>query len=366
MACPSALGLGLRQKSQYDFPVICFLQVQLFDKKEFQNQSYITEFVLLGFEEHQVLQIPLFLLFLLIYIVTMAGNILIILLVATDRNLHTPMYFFLVNLSCLEICCSSNILPRMLFSFLTGRKTISINACFVQEYVFGSLGAVECYLLSVMSYDRYLAICKPLHYVTKMNGKLCLQMIVSSWISGFLLSSVTVTLISKLIFCVGNEIDHYFCDTFPILELSCTDTHILKLYLNIVCPIITFPPFTLTLTSYTFIIVAIMKIPSTTGKQRAFSTCSSHLLVVTIFYGTLISIYVIPSTVTLNSLHKACSVFYTILTPMLNPIIYSLRNKEVKDALRRFISVHFDKTQEKIMSRNIYMCCFPISAFKMR
>ncbi|XP_062992639.1 olfactory receptor 1M1-like [Elgaria multicarinata webbii] len=337
------------------FPLTCFLQVQLFDNTEFQNQSSQTEFMLLGFEENQVLQIPLFLLFLLIYIVTMAGNILIILLVATDRNLHTPMYIFLGNLSCLEICCSSNILPRMLFSFLTGRKTISVNACFVQEYVFGSLGAVECYLLSVMSYDRYLAICKPLHYVIKMNGKLCLELIAISWFSGVIASSLIIALISKSVFCAGNKIDHYFCDTLPVIELSCSDTQILKLSLYVVSFIVTFPPFILTLTSYMFIIVAIMKIPSTMGKQKAFSTCSSHLLVVTIFYGTLISIYVIPNTVRLNGLHKVFSVFYTILTPMLNPIIYSLRNKEVKDAMKRLTSVLFDKTLEKILSRKSYM-----------
>ncbi|XP_062992637.1 olfactory receptor 1361-like [Elgaria multicarinata webbii] len=341
------------------------LKVQLFDNATFKNQSYITELILLGFEENQVLQIPLFLLFLLIYIVTMAGNILIILLVVTDQHLHTPMYFFLGNLSCLEICCSSNILPRMLSSFITGRKTISVSACFVQEYVFGSLGTVECYLLSVMSYDRYLAICKPLHYVTMMSDKLCLQLTVSSWISGLLLSSMTMILISKLVFCVDNEIDHYFCDTFPLIELSCSDTQILKLFVYVESSIITFPPFTLTLTSYFFIIVAIMEIPSTTGKQKAFSTCSSHLLVVTIFYGTLISIYVIPSTNRLNGFHKVFSVFYTTLTPMLNPIIYSLRNREVKDALRRLIAFLFVKTQKKIRYKNSYVCCFLISAFKI-
>ncbi|XP_062992635.1 olfactory receptor 1M1-like, partial [Elgaria multicarinata webbii] len=327
----------------------CFLQVQLLENTESKNQSYITEFILLGFGDHQELQIPLFTLFLLIYIVTMAGNILIIrdVLLVTYQHLHTPMYFFLGNLSCLEICCSSNILPRMLFSFLTGRETISVNACFVQEYVFGSLGSVECYLLSVMSFDRYLAICKPLHYVTMMNGKLCLQLVAISWFCGVLASTLTVILISTLEFCDGNKIDHYFCDTSPIIELSCTDTHILKLFLYVASFIVTFPPFILTLTSYIFIIVAIMKIPSTTGKQKAFSTCSSHLLVVTIFYSTLISIYVIPNTVRLNDLHKFFSVFYTILTPMLNPIIYSLRNKEVKDALRRlssFLFVHIQKT----------------------
>ncbi|XP_061448019.1 olfactory receptor 8U9-like [Rhineura floridana] len=318
------------------------------ENTEEKNQTYITEFILLGFgEHHEALQIPLFLLFLVIYFVTMAGNILILMLVATDRHLHTPMYFFLGNLSCLETCCSSNILLRLLSSFLTGRKTISVNACFVQLYLFGSLATVECYLLSAMSYDRYLAICKPLHYVIMMNGKLCLQLIATSWISGFLASILPIILISKLVFCVSNKIDHFFCDSFEIIELSCSDIHILKLIIYVVCSICTFPPFTLTLTFYFFIIVAIMKIPSTTGKQKAFSTCSSHLLVVTLFYGTLISVYVIPNSNRLNGLHKIFSVFYTILTPMLNPIIYSLRNKEVKDALRRLTSFLVVQTQKK-------------------
>ncbi|XP_062992636.1 olfactory receptor 8H3-like [Elgaria multicarinata webbii] len=314
------------------------LKVQLLESTEMKNETYITEFILLGFGDHQVLQIPLFLLFLLIYIVTMAGNILIILLVATDRHLHTPMYFLLGNLSCLETCCSTNILPRMLSSFLTGTKTISFSACFVQHYFFGSLGSVECYLLSVMSYDRYLAICKPLHYITMMNGKLCLKLIACSWFSGFLANTVTLIIMSKLVFCHNNNIDHFFCDTFPIIELFCGDTHTLKLFLYVLCSVFTFPPSILTLTSYTLIIAAIMKIPSTMGKQKAFSTCSSHLLVVTIFYGTLMTVYVVPNTNKLNGLHKVFSIFYTILTPMLNPIIYSLRNKEVKDALRRLSS----------------------------
>ncbi|XP_053120524.1 olfactory receptor 1M1-like [Hemicordylus capensis] len=321
--------------------------MQLLENTELGNQTNITEFILLGFGEHQLLQILLFVFFLLIYVATMAGNILIILLISSDRHLHIPMYFFLGNLSCLETCCSSNILPKMLWSFLTGNKMISVQACFVQNYFFGSLGAVECYLLSAMSYDRYLAICKPLHYVTMMNGKLCLHLIAGSWINGFVASSVAITLMSNLVFCGSNEIDHFFCDTFPIIELACSDTRILKLIMFIVCSILTIPPFILTLTSYIFIIEAITKIPSTMGKQKAFSTCSSHLLMVTVFYGTLMGVYVVPNTNRLNSLHKVFSIFYTILTPMLNPIIYSLRNKEVKDSLRRLTSFLYAQTQRK-------------------
>ncbi|XP_044284103.1 olfactory receptor 8H3-like [Varanus komodoensis] len=314
------------------------LKVQLLENTELKNETYVTEFILLGFGDHKVLQIPLFLLFLLIYIVTMSGNILIMLLVLTDQHLHIPMYFFLGNLSFLEASCSSNILPRMLFGFLAGSNAISINACFVQHYFFGTLGAVECYLLSAMSYDRYLAICMPLHYVTMMSGKLCLKLIVCSWISGFLASTTTLIIISNLVFCDGNNIDHFFCDTFPIIELFCGDAHALKLFLYVLCSIFTFPPSILTITSYFLIILAIMKIPSSIGKQKAFSTCSSHLLVVTIFYGTLTSVYVVPNTNKLNGLHKVFSIFYTILTPMVNPIIYSLRNTEVKKSLRRLTS----------------------------
>ncbi|XP_034957527.2 olfactory receptor 11H6-like [Zootoca vivipara] len=198
-----------------------------------------------------------------------------------------------------------------------------------------------------MSYDRYLAICKPLHYVTMMNGKLCFQLIVSSWLIGFLSITMTTIIMSTLVFCGGNKIDHFFCDTFPIIELCCGDTSKFKWYMYVLGSIFTFPPFILTFISYTFIIVAIMKIPSATGKQKAFSTCFSHLLVVTIFYGTLMAVYVIPNTDRLKALHKVFSICYTILTPMINPIIYSLRNKEVKEALRRNISFLVVQNEKK-------------------
>ncbi|KAK9397203.1 olfactory receptor [Crotalus adamanteus] len=304
------------------------------------NQTFNAEFILLGFGNNQILHIPLYWPFFLIYMGTMAGNLFIILLVVFDQHLHIPMYFFLGNLSYLEACSSSNILPQMLFNLLTGSKLISYTTCFVQHYFFGSFVSVECYLLSAMSYDRYLAICKPLRYTTMMNGRICFKLIAYSWISGFLANTITLIIISKLVFC-NNRIDHFFCDTFPIIELFCGDTYALKVFLYVLSSIFTFPPSILTLTSYTFIIVAIMRMPSTVGKQKAFSTCSSHLLVVTIFYGTLMSIYVVPNTNKLNGLHKVFSVIYTIITPMLNPIIYSLRNREVKDSLRRLCYILF-------------------------
>ncbi|XP_013907331.1 PREDICTED: olfactory receptor 10A2-like [Thamnophis sirtalis] len=197
-----------------------------------------------------------------------------------------------------------------------------------------------------MSYDRYIAICKPLHYVIMMNDRMCFRLIAFSWMSGFLATSVTQFIMSQSVFC-DNKIDHFFpiVDTFPIVDLFCGDTHAFKMFLYVLCSIFTFPPSVLTLTSYTFIVVAVMRMPSTLGKQKAFSTCSSHLLVVTIFYGILMSIYVVPNGNKLNGLRKVLSLFYTILTPMLNPIIYTLRNKEVKNALRRlcYIFVHISR-----------------------
>uniref|UniRef100_A0A8C3SGC6 Olfactory receptor n=1 Tax=Chelydra serpentina TaxID=8475 RepID=A0A8C3SGC6_CHESE len=299
------------------------------------NQTTITEFILLGFGDLPQLHILLFLLFLVIYIATVAGNSLIIALVVTDQHLHTPMYFFLGNLSCLETCYTSTILPRVLASLLTGDRSISVMGCIAQLYIFGSLAGTECFLLSVMSYDRYLAICKPLHYATLMNVRLCLQLVVGSWIGGFVSVAFLISVMSQLTFCGPNEIDHFFCDFSPIMKLSCSDTHWLEVSAVIHSSLFTFPPFLLTLASYVSIIATILRIPSTTGRQKAFSTCSSHLIVVTIFYGTLIIVYLLSDSDALRVLNKVCSVFYGVLTPLVNPLIYSLRNKEVKEALRK-------------------------------
>ncbi|XP_023966617.2 olfactory receptor 6N1-like [Chrysemys picta bellii] len=299
------------------------------------NQTTITEFILLGFGALPQLDIILFLLFLVIYIVTVAGNILIIALVVTDQHLHTPMYFFLGNLSCLETCYTSTILPRVLASLLTGDKSISVMGCITQFYFFGSLAGTECLLLSVMSYDRYLVICKPLHYAALMNDRLCLQLVVGVWIGGSLSLTVFVFMMSQLTFCGPNEIDHFFCDFRPIIKLSCTDNRMVEFASFISTTIFTMPPFLLTVASYVCIISNILRIPSTTGRQKAFSTCSSHLIVVTIFYGTLIMVYLVSGSDALRDLNKVFSVFYGVLTPLLNPLIYSLRNKEIKEALRK-------------------------------
>ncbi|XP_015278220.1 PREDICTED: olfactory receptor 2AP1-like [Gekko japonicus] len=302
------------------------------------NQTIITNFILLGFGDHPELQVLLFLSFLAIYMLTVAGNIIIIVLVVADLHLHTPMYFFLGNLSCLEICYTSTILPRLLFSLLTGDRTISVRGCIVQYFFCGSLAATECYLLAVMSYDRYLAICRPLKYTHLMNGRICFWLLAISWMSGLLNISIITSLLSELLFCGPNEIEHFFCDIAPLFKLSCSSTHLVELINFIFASIVTLPPFLLTLISYVCIIINILQMKIKASRQKAFSTCSSHLTVVILFYGSLICVYLLPQTNTLKKLHKTFSLFYTVFTPMLNPLIYSLRNREVKAALSRTAS----------------------------
>nr|XP_056720544.1 olfactory receptor 10A7-like [Euleptes europaea] len=305
---------------------------------EKQNQTTVSEFILLGFGDLPKLQILLFILFLVIYLATMTGNLLIVLLVAVDQHLHTPMYFFLGNLSFLESSYSTTIMPKMLAGLLTSDGSISIKACLIQFFIFSFLGGAECYLLSAMSYDRYLAVSKPLHYATVMNGKLCLQLAAGSWVSGILVGTSITVRVSRLSFCGPNEIDHYFCDVIPdIKQISCSDTQLVELSAFIFACIFTLPPFVLTLTSYAFIIATILRIQSITGRQKAFSTCSSHLIVVALFYGTLMLVYMLPRSRNLRYVKKIFSLFYTVLTPMVNPLIYSLRNKEVKEALGKGI-----------------------------
>nr|XP_060636647.1 olfactory receptor 2AP1-like isoform X1 [Anolis sagrei ordinatus] len=307
-------------------------------KKEQENQTALTEFLLLGFGDIGNWWLLLFFLFLLIYIVTMIGNILIIVLVVVDRHLHTPMYFFLGNLSCLETCYSSNILPLMLVNLLNGGQgTISVTSCMIQYYFFGFLAVSECYLLAAMSYDRYVAICKPLLYSALMSDRVCFQLVAGSWICGSLAINITIYLMSQLQFCDSGKINHFFCDFNPILKMSCSDTHMIKLLTTLLAAVCSLPPFLLTLASYVYIISTIMGIPSISGRQKAFSTCSSHLIVVSTFYGTIMIVYMLPKTDALRDLNKIFSLFYTVLTPLFNPLIYSLRNREVKEALKKVV-----------------------------
>ncbi|XP_061445096.1 olfactory receptor 10A7-like [Rhineura floridana] len=302
-----------------------------------KNQSSPTAFILLGFGNLVGLRILLFVLFLAIYALSLVGNLLIVFLVVVDQHLHTPMYFFLMNLSCLETCYISTILPRMLASFLTGNRSISITGCLAQYYFFGFCAATECYLLAMMSYDRYLAICKPLRYTSIMNVRLCIQLAFTSWMSGLVTNTIITSFMLQLTFCGPNVIDHFFCDIYPVANISCSNTHLVKLATFILGLMGTGPPFLLTLASYVCIILTVLKIKSKAAQQKAFATCSSHLIVVTLFYGSIFLVYIVPETETLNELHKTFSLFYTVLTPTLNPLIYSLRNREVKEALLKSV-----------------------------
>ncbi|XP_048372543.1 olfactory receptor 5V1-like [Sphaerodactylus townsendi] len=308
--------------------------MQLNANGQWRNQTVVTIFILLGFGDLPQLQILFFLVFLVIYLMTMTENILIVLLIIGDHRLHTPMYFYLGNLSFMEICYASTVIPRILASLQTGDKTISVIGCLAQLYSFGTLAATECYLLAVMSYDRYIAICKPLYYSVLMNARISIQLAIYCWGSGLLGSTVVIALISNWSFCKANEIDHFFCDFPPLRKLACSDTSLAEIALTVVTSIISVFPTTLTLTSYICIINAILRIPTNTGKQKAFSTCSSHLIIVTIFYGSLFAVYLVPSSTNLN---KIVSVFYSLLIPLFNPLIYTLRNKEVKRALGRYV-----------------------------
>ncbi|KAM6107486.1 olfactory receptor 11A1-like [Phoenicopterus ruber ruber] len=307
------------------------------EEGERDNGTSSTDFALLGISDVPTLQNLLFLLLFMIYSVTMVGNILIVVLVVADQHLHTPMYFFLGNRSSLEMCYSSTILPRLLASFLTGDSSISAHGCMAQFYFFASFATTECYLLAAMAYDRYLAICQPLLYASLMTWKVSRHLAAASWLWGSLLVLVVTVVLSQMQFCGPKAIDLFFCDLTPLLELSCSDTRVLRLAALLLSVLDLIFPFLFMLASYVCIIAAILRIPSSVGRQKAFSTCSSHLTVVTVFYGTLILVYVLPRRAPLRQLNKVFSFFYTILTPLVNPLIYSLRNREVREAIRKVL-----------------------------
>ncbi|KAM9313355.1 olfactory receptor 11L1-like [Gastrophryne carolinensis] len=274
-----------------------------------------------------------FSLLLLVYLAILLGNLLIILIVHKDVHLQTPMYFFLGHLSLCEVVFTTNIIPNMLHMVLRNGAYIALRDCVTQCYVFSSSTTVECLLLTAMSYDRFLAICRPLHYSYLMTRQLCLQLTGCSWLSGILISLPAVVLISMLPFCGPNVIDHFFCDLAPILQLSCSDASFIETEVFVLSfPVLVFPVIFIIIT-YIQIILTILKIPSTSGKQKTFSTCSSHLIVVCTYFGTLIIVYMTPSVD--RSINKMLALLYTVGTPLLNPIIYSFRNKEIKDAIKK-------------------------------
>ncbi|XP_007937891.1 olfactory receptor 1F1-like [Orycteropus afer afer] len=301
------------------------------------NQSSVSEFLLLGLSRQPQQQV-LFMVFLTMYIATVLGNVLILLAISTDSHLHTPMYFFLSNLSFVDVCFSSTIVPKLLTNHLLRSQTISFSECLTQMYFIIVFGDMDNFLLAMMAYDRFVAVCQPLHYTTKMTTQLCALLVAGSWVIANLPGLLHTLLMAPLSFCADNTIAHFFCDVLPLLKLSCSDTYINDMMILLVAGLLIMVPFICILISYIFIACAVLRVPSTKGKWKAFSTCGSHLAVVSLFYGTIIAVYFKPSSTHSAETDTAATVLYTVVTPMLNPFIYSLRNKDLKGALRTLIS----------------------------
>ncbi|XP_077326884.1 olfactory receptor 6B1-like [Lithobates pipiens] len=303
------------------------------------NQTRITEFILMGIQGSEILNYSLFLIFSITYIFTIAGNAIIILLILRCDKLHTPMYFFLCHLSLSDILLSTNVVPYLLCTLLSKARPMMVSACVTQFYFCGSSTISECFLLAAMSYDRYLAICIPLHYITIMDIKVCFHLVVWSWSLGFLLNLASIIPVSLLEFCGCNIIDHIYCDLAPLLAVSCSDTYALEIETILFSIPIVLLPFVFVIVTYVRIFFAILKISTTFGRRKAFSTCSSHIIVVTIYYGTLIAKYTAPSSGSSLNVNKIISLLYTVFTPLLNPTVYSLRNQEIREALHKWVHV---------------------------
>ncbi|XP_063302512.1 olfactory receptor 11L1-like [Pelobates fuscus] len=302
------------------------------------NQSTISEFFLLGFQLQHRSRIILFTTLLLVYIMTLTGNLLIIILVSATQYLRSPMYFFLSQLSSCDIILTTSIIPNLLRITLHNGIPMSVSQCIAQLNFFCFPSVTECLLLTIMSYDRYVAVCKPLHYVTIMNFPFCLSLVVFSWILGFLLALIVSILLSNLTFCNPKYIDHLFCDLVPLVQLSCSDTTVLQIVIYLIGVPETVIETVFIISTYVCIFCAVHRISSTTGRHKAFSTCSSHLAVVCTYYGTVTAIYIFPSRESSSGINKIVSLIYTVVTPLLNPVIYSLKNQEIKTAIKKLLN----------------------------
>nr|XP_051679676.1 olfactory receptor 2D3-like [Oryctolagus cuniculus] len=303
-----------------------------------ENQSSVTEFVLLGLSQDPETQVLLFFLFLSIYLLTVLGNLLIFTLLHIDSRLHTPMYFFLRNLSFADLCFSTTTVPQVLVHLLVKRKTISFAGCSTQILVLLLAGCTECALLAVMSYDRYVAVCKPLHYSSIMTHWVCVQLAAGSWVSGAFVSLVDTTFTLRLPYRGKNIVNHFFCELPAVLKLASADTYSTEMIIFAMGVVMLLAPVSLILISYWNIISTVIRIQSGEGRLKVFSTSGSHLIVVGLFYGSGIFAYMRPNSKVMNERDKMISVFYSALTPMLNPIIYSFRNKDVKEAFKKLIA----------------------------
>ncbi|NXG46905.1 OR5V1 protein, partial [Psilopogon haemacephalus] len=302
------------------------------------NLSTVSEFVLVGLSDAPHVRFLLFVLFLVIYLATLVGNITILTAIGTDSRLHNPMYFFLGNLSLLDILCPTTIVPKMLDTLLLENKAISFTGCMLQLFFLIDAVGTEIFLLAVMAYDRFIAICHPLQYMSIVSMQLCAHLALGTWLLGFANSLLHTSLIFTLPFCGFNKVEQYYCDIPPVLALSCLPTYSRELVVLLVAGVLGGSAFVVTLISYIYILLAILSMKSSESRHKAFSTCGSHLTVVCLFYGTTICTYVRPSSTYSPQQDRIVSMLYEILTPLLNPIIYSLRNKEVKGALRRVVS----------------------------
>uniref|UniRef100_A0A8D1FCQ4 Olfactory receptor n=1 Tax=Sus scrofa TaxID=9823 RepID=A0A8D1FCQ4_PIG len=298
------------------------------------NGSFMTQFILVGLTDQPDLQLPLFFLFLIMYIITMMGNLGMITLIGLNSHLHTPMYFFLFNLSFIDLCYSSVFTPKMLINIISKKNIISYMGCMTQLYFLSFFGISECYVLTSMAYDRYVAICNPLLYNNAVSPKVCSSLVLGSYLMAFFDATTLIGCMLRLTFCDANTINHYLCDIHPLLQLSCTSTYLIEMEvfivggLNIIIPSLTI------FISYGLILTTILRINSKEGRSKAFSTCSSHVIAVSLFFGSSAFMYLRPSSVSMDE-GKISSVFYTNVVPMMNPLLYSLRNKDVRLALRK-------------------------------
>ncbi|XP_049753976.1 olfactory receptor 11H6-like [Elephas maximus indicus] len=295
----------------------------------------VTEFILLSFPCSRQVQVLLFMLFSVTYILTLMGNGAIVCAVKLDRRLHTPMYILLANFSFLEICYINTTVPNRLSNFLSETKTLSFNTCFLHFYFFFSMGTTETFLLPLMAFDRYLTIFRPLHYPTIMTNHLCMNLVAICWVTAFLCFPVPIYFITQLPFCGPNTFDHFVCDPGPLLALSCVPAPGIELSCSILSSFIIFITFFFIIGSYTLVLRAVLRVPSAAGRHKTFSTCGSHLVVVSLFYGTLMVMYISPTSGNPSGIQKIATLFYLSVIPPVNPLIYSLRNKDMKAGLRK-------------------------------
>ena len=310
-----------------------------------ENASSVKEFILLGLSENQGVQKVCFVIFLFFYMIIVAGNLLIVITVISSQRLNSPMYFFLCSLSLVDICYSSVTAPKMIADFLVENKTISFVGCIAQLFAVHFIGCTEIFILTVMAYDRYIAICRPLHYTTLMTRRVCGQMMIGSWVGGFLHSMVQTLLTACLPFCGPNKIDHYFCDVHPLLQLACTNTYTVGIIVVVNSGMVALSCFFMLVVSYIVILVS-LKNQTSEGRHKALSTCGSHITVVILFFGPCTFTYIRPSSDL--SEDKNVAVFYTVITPMLNPLIYTLRNEEVKSAMKKLWSRKVESEKREV------------------